>query len=106
MGKPKLPTVLPSGTLMMHMRASRRHEIFDTWFEMTGGVERLVHVSNKNDANYLEVAKMWAKGAARPIAITDDRGNSTEDMVDEVERSEKAQVIGGNFTEKDDDDAS
>lgn len=106
MARPKLPTVLPSGQMLMHMRASRRHEIMDQWFEMMGGVEKLVAVSERNDANYLEVAKIWAKGIARPMSIVHGSGDSTEDMLEELERSEKAQVIGGTFTEKDDDDAS
>lgn len=106
MGKPKLPTVMPSGQMLMHMRASRRHEIMDVLWTDVGGHERAKAWIEKSDDNYAEFFKMWNKGAARPVAITDDRGSSTEDMIDELERSEKAQVIGGNFTEKDDDDAS
>lgn len=106
MTKARLPTVLPSGAMLMHMRARRRHEIMDTAFEMCGGVDKLVHEMEKSSEGYWEGVKLWAKGAAKPVAIEHTFGESTEDMVDELERSEKAQVIGGNFTEKDDDDAS
>jgi hypothetical protein len=99
MSKPHLPTVLPSGAMLMHMRARRRHEIMDTAFEMCGGVERLVHEMNKNSEGYWEGVKMWAKGAAKPVQIEHTFGESTEDMLDELERSENATVIGGNFTE-------
>lgn len=99
MSKPNLPTVLPSGTMLMHLRARRRHEIMDTVFEMVGGAERLAHEMNKSSEGYWEGVKLWGKGAAKPVSVEHNFGNTTEDMVDELERSEKAQVIGGTFTE-------
>jgi hypothetical protein len=67
MRKPALPIAAPSGLILLQMSAQRRHEVMSQWFEMTGGVEKLVAVSDRNDANYLEILKIWAKGMAKPV---------------------------------------
>lgn len=95
MSKPRLPTVLPSGQMLMHMRARQRHEIFGTAFEMCGGVDRLVHEANKTTDGYWELVKHYAKGAAKPVAVEHSFGESTEDMVDEADRFENAKVVNG-----------
>lgn len=104
MGKPRLPMVLPSGTMLIHMSACRRRRIMDELWESVGGFERAQAWIEKSDANYETFFKDWMKGSARHMQIEHSNAESTEDMVDEVERSERAQVIGGNFTESDDDD--
>lgn len=102
MSNPKLPLVLPSGTMLMQMRARRRHEIMDTAFEMSGGVERLVHEMRTPDG-FWEGMKLWGKGIARPPSTVEHNfGDSTEEMVDELERSERAQVINPDGTPVDD----
>jgi hypothetical protein len=81
------------------MSARRRHEIMDTVFEMTGGVERLVHQVNKDDASYWEFLKLWGKGLPRVAAVEHGATVGVETLLeklDELDRSDNAKVIEGN----------
>jgi hypothetical protein len=99
MARPALPIALPGGQLMPHMSARRRHEIMDTVFEMTGGVERLAHQVNKDDSSYWEFMKLWGKGLPRAVATEHSATAGVEqllDKLDALDRSDNATVIDGN----------
>lgn len=99
MSQPKLPLVLPGGQLMPHMSARRRHEIMDTVFEMTGGVERLVHEVNRDRESYWDFMKLWGKGLPRAVATEHSTTPDVENLLDKLDRMENAKVINGEATE-------
>lgn len=93
------PSSLPSAALLPHMSARYRHEIADVVFQMTGGVERLVHEVNRTpDAYWTFITKVWAKGLPRishaEIAVSDGVEDLLEKL-DERDRAENAKVING-----------
>lgn len=102
MAHEKLPLILPGGTMLPHMSARRRHEILDTAFEMCGGVERLVHETNRNPESYWEMMKLWGKGLPRAVATEHSATAGVEDLLgklDALERSDNAKVIDGSAVE-------
>lgn len=97
----KLPTALPGGQLMPYMSARRRSEIVDTVFEQVGGVERLVAWAERPE-NYGEfVTKVWGKGLPRAVSNEHTLGGGVEDMLEQLDRAEKATVINGTLIDND-----
>jgi hypothetical protein len=84
--------------MLPHMSARRRHEILDTAFEMCGGVERLVHETNRNPESYWEMMKLWGKGLPRAVATEHSVGADVENLLDKLDRAENAKVISGTAT--------
>lgn len=100
---PALPTSLPGGLLLPFMSARRRHEICDAVFESLGGVERLTHEADKNSEAYWEFIKLWSKGLPRAVATEHSVSEGLEDMLERLDRAERARTIEGEFTEVDKD---
>ena len=91
MSAPKLPTVTPTGDMLMHMSAKRRTRVIDNVFEMVGGEERLAHEATKSSDGYWQFMKIWGRGVAR-VQSTEHSVNtaSVEDLwakLDERKRS-------------------
>jgi hypothetical protein len=100
MSRAKLPIALPGGQLLPHMSARHRHEIMDTVFEMLGGTERLAHEA---DREYWEFMKLYGKGLPRAVSTEHSVGGGVEDLLDQLDRAEKATVIEGKVTVLSDD---
>lgn len=88
---------------MPYLSAKRRHEICDTVFEMVGGVERLAHEANRNSDAYWEFMKLWSKGLPRAVATEHSASEGVENLLDKLDRAEKATLIEGTATEVDND---
>lgn len=83
--------------LVPYLSARKRHQDMDVWFELSGGVQRLVHITDKSDENYLQVLKVWAKGLPRVAGVEHTAESSIEDL---IEARDKAMgVIEGECTE-------
>lgn len=100
MSREKLPIALPGGHLVPHMSARRRSEVVDTVFEQVGGVEKMVAWVEKSDDNYgAFVTKVWAKGMLKNVSTEHHLGGGVEDLLDQLDRAEKATVIDGTLVE-------
>lgn len=107
---PALPDTLPSGELVLHMSAKRRHEIIDIAFEHMGGMPRLVHEFGRNGETYREfMTKLWVKGLPRVSNMEHTMSAGIESLVDqadEADRFDKARVINGTALELEPEDDS
>lgn len=84
---------------MPHMSARRRHEILDTVFEMSGGVERLAHEVNRSPDSYWEFMKLWGKGLPRAVAVEHGANAGLEELLDQLNKAENATLIEGSAVE-------
>lgn len=97
---PALPLTLPGGEMLPHMSSRRRHEVCDIVFEMGGGVDRLAHIVNKSDENFLDFVKnLWAKGLPRAVAMEHNVSEGVESLLDKLDRAENAKTIDGEAKE-------
>lgn len=88
--------------MLPHMSSRRRHEICDVVFEMAGGVDRLAHVVNKSDENFMDFVKnIWAKGLPRAVAMEHNVSEGVEALLEKLDAAERAQTIDGVATELD-----
>lgn len=94
-----IPATAGAAGLIPYLSARKRHEAMDTWFVLSGGMERLVHVTDKSDENYLEVLKIWAKGLPRVASVEHNPGAGMEALLDRLDKGESAEVINGEYTE-------
>lgn len=90
-----LPISMPGGTLMPHMSARMRTEQIDALYVGSGGFERAQAWINKNDDNYGEFFKIWAKGAVRSTNVLLEADDSVEAMLAKLDAGEHAKVIDG-----------
>jgi hypothetical protein len=90
---------MPSGNMVPFLSARRRHEIMDTAFELTGGVQRLVHEMNRDTEGYWKGMSLWSKGLPRAATTEHTAGTGVEDLLDRLDRADKAKTINGDFTE-------
>lgn len=90
MSREKLPIALPGGHLMPHMSARRRSEVVDMVFEQIGGVERMVAWAEKPDNTGDFYTKVWAKGLPKNISTEHNLGGGVEELLDQLDRAEKA----------------
>jgi hypothetical protein len=91
-----LPMALPGGELLPHMSARRRTEIVDTVFEGIGGVERLAAYASRNDENYGNFIKIWAKGQAKASSVEVHGSEGVENMLkrlDERDRRRQLEIV-------------
>lgn len=88
-----LPVSLPEGGLLPHLSARLRTETIDAIFEMSGGPEKMLSWVEKNDANYGEFLKMWARGAVRSSNVEVNAGKSIEDLLERLDHAEASQLI-------------
>jgi hypothetical protein len=101
MSKNSLPTALPGGYLLPHMSARRRNEIVDVVFEQIGGPERMVAWAERPE-NYGDfITKVWAKGLPRAVSNEHTVGGGVEDLLDQLDRADKAKVINGELVDDD-----
>ena len=93
---------MPSGALLPHMSARLRTETIDALFVGAGGFERALAWIEKNDSNYAEFFKLWAKGAVRATNVELGVSEGVEallEKLDEQDRASRATVINGHATE-------
>ena len=91
-----LPVAMPGGSLLPHMSARHRSQVFDTAFEMLGGVDRLVAWAEASDDNYKEFLRLYGRGQAR--ASTTELTTATvsvEELLAQLDAGEHAKVVGG-----------
>lgn len=93
------PPMMNAAGMIPFMSARKRHEAMDTWFVLSGGIERLVHVTDKSDENYLEVLRIWAKGLPKMASTEHTAGAGMEDLLAKLDKGEHAPVINGEYTE-------
>lgn len=75
---------------MPHMSARLRTETIDALFVASGGFERAQAWIEKNDANYAEFFKIWAKGAVRSSNVEVGVSEGVEALLDKLDQSERA----------------
>jgi len=98
--RPALPIALPGGEMLPAMSARRRHEICDVVFEMGGGVDRLAHIVNKSDDNFMDFVKnLWAKGLPRAVAMEHQVSDGVESLLEKLDAAEGAKTIDGEAVE-------
>lgn len=85
---------MPGGPLAPHMSARLRTETIDALFIGAGGFDRALAWVNKDDDNYGEFFKMWARGAVRSSNVEVTPGGSVDDIVNQLSASERAKVVG------------
>ena len=92
---PALPTVTPTGDMLLHMSAKARTRVLDTVFQMVGGEERLAHEATKNSEGYWNFMRLWGKGVAR-VNSTEHSVNShsVEDLWAKLDERKKAGATG------------
>lgn len=72
--------------------------MMDALFEGAGGFDRALAWIEKNDDNYAEFFKLYARGQARATNVEHNMGEGVEkllEQLDERERAENAMVING-----------
>lgn len=90
-----LPVAMPGGTLLPHMSARHRTQVFDTAFEMLGGVDRLVAWAEASDENYGDFLKLFARGQAKATTTELTAGSvSVEELLAQLDAGASAKVIG------------
>ena len=100
MSKWDLPTQMPGGDLMPYMSAVARSNMMDAVFYHVGGFARLVAWTEKNDENYKEFIKLWAKGAIRATQVQNmTPPTAVEDLLARLDAGEHAKVISEPETE-------
>lgn len=96
-----LPVSLPEGVLSPQMSAKLRTEIIDATFDRIGGADRLADWAGKPE-NYGDfVAKIWAKGAARPQQVEHSASDSVEELIRRLDAGEHARVIDAEILDND-----
>jgi hypothetical protein len=90
MSKWNLPTTLPGGSMLPHMSARMRTETIDALFEASGGFERAQAWIEKNDDNYSEFFKIWAKGAVRSSNVEVGVSEGVEALLDKLDKQERS----------------
>lgn len=88
-----LPTSLPGGSLLPHMSARLRTETIDALFVGLGGYEKAKAFFQKNDDNYLEFVKIWAKGAARSSNVEVTASEGIESMLKRLDERDRAREL-------------
>lgn len=81
--------------MMPFMSARLRTQVIDALFEASGGFERALAWIDKDDANYGEFFKIYAKGAIRPTQIEHTASESLEDALAKLDAGEHARVVEG-----------
>jgi hypothetical protein len=99
----KLPAMAgPAGGLVPFMSARRRHEICDIVFENLGGTARLEHEANRDADSFWKFMALWAKGLPRAVSTEHSATTGVEDLLDRLDRSEKAKTISADYVEVED----
>lgn len=80
---------------MPHLSARLRTEMVDALFIGSGGFERAQAWINKNDDNYGDFFKIWAKGAIRATSTELTADDSVEALLAKLDAGEHARVING-----------
>lgn len=91
----RLPASLPGGDMMPYMSARLRTQTIDALFEASGGFERALAYIDRNDDNYGEFFKIWAKGAVRTTGVEHTASESLEDMLAKLDAGDHAKVVEG-----------
>jgi hypothetical protein len=99
----KLPAMAgPAGGLVPFMSARRRHEICDIVFENLGGTARLEHEANRDGDSFWKFMALWAKGLPRAVSTEHSATTGVEDLLDRLDRAEKAKTISADYVEVED----
>jgi hypothetical protein len=93
MRAPNLPTALPSGSLIPHLSARRRHEVCDIVFEMLGGVEKLHYEAGRDREAYWEFMRLWSKGLPRAVATEHSATEGVENLLAQLEQRKKDRMV-------------
>lgn len=88
-----LPIAMPGGSMMPHMSARLRTEMIDALFVGAGGFERALAWIEKDDDNYGEFFKIYAKGAIRSTNVELSADDSVEALLSKLDAGEHARVI-------------
>ncbi len=81
--------------MMPYMSARLRTQTIDALFEASGGFERALAYIDRNDDNYGEFFKIWAKGAVRTTGVEHTASESLEDMLAKLDAGDHAKVVEG-----------
>lgn len=90
-----MPIAMPGGSMMPHLSARMRTEMVDMLFVGSGGFERALAWINKDDDNYGEFFKIYAKGAIRASSLELTTDDSVEAALAKLDAGEHAKVING-----------
>jgi hypothetical protein len=89
-----LPVSLPGADLMPYMSAAYRRSMFDAVFHHVGGFGRMVAWVEKDDENYGEFLKMYAKGAIGSAQVENQTPpTAIEDLLAKLDAGEHAKVV-------------
>lgn len=78
------------------MSGRARAATMDALFHHVGGFERAAAWIEKNDDNYKEFFRLWAKGATRPSAVEQQQPrDNVEDLLARLDAGEHAKVVEG-----------
>ncbi len=92
----RLPHSTPGADMMPFMSGRARAATMDALFYHVGGFERAAAWIEKDDANYGEFFKLWAKGATRPTAVeAHASAEGVEDLLARLDAGEHAKVVEG-----------
>lgn len=91
----QFPVAMPSGDLMPHMSARLRTATIDALFVASGGFEKAQAWIEKNDENYADFFKIWAKGASRSTNVEVGVSEGVEALLEKLDAGARAPVING-----------
>lgn len=91
----QFPMTVPGGALMNHVSARLRQETVDAVFQASGGFDRLLAFTERNEDNYkFFLQHMWAKGLPRVsnAEVSVDAGG-VEELLSRLDAGESAKVV-------------
>ena len=91
----QFPMTVPGGGLLPHVSARLRQETVDAVFQATGGFDRLLAFTERNEDNYkFFLEKLWSKGLPRNSnAELNVSADGVEALLAKLDAGENAKVI-------------